>query len=109
MTEYMIIFRSELLDKISGNMQEINEDTIMEFPCQFPIKAMGMAEENFDILVVGIVRKYVPDLSENAVKSRLSQEGKYISITVTVEADSKQQLDNIYLELTAHEKVLWAL
>ncbi len=90
-------------------MQEIEEDTIMEFPCQFPIKVMGKAEDDFDVLVVGIVRKHAPDLSENAVKSRLSKEGKYISITVTVKADSKQQLDNIYLELTAHDKVLWAL
>jgi len=90
-------------------MQETNEETIMEFPCQFPVKAMGIAEEGFDILVVSIVRKHAPDLSENAVKSRLSQEGKYISITVNVEAQSKRQLDNIYLELTAHEKVLWAL
>ena len=90
-------------------MQEIDENTIMEFPCQFPIKAMGIAEQGFDILVVSIVRKHVPGLSENAVKSRLSQEGKYISITVNVQAESKQQLDNIYLELTAHEKVLWAL
>lgn len=90
-------------------MQETNEETIMAFPCQFPVKAMGIAEEDFDILVVSIIRKHVPDLSENAVKSRMSQEGKYISITVNVEAQSKQQLDNIYLELTAHEKVLWAL
>lgn len=97
------------IDKKCGNMQETDEDTIIEFPCQFPIKAMGMAEEGFDILVVTIVRKHVPDLAENSVKSRLSQEGKYISITVDVVAESKQQLDNIYLELTAHEKVLWAL
>ena len=90
-------------------MQENNEETIMEFPCQFPIKVMGKAEDGFDILVVAIVRKHVADISENAVKSRLSQEGKYISITVNIEAESKQQLDNIYLELTAHEKVLWAL
>ncbi len=90
-------------------MQEIDEDTIMEFPCQFPIKAMGKVEENFDILVVSIVRNHVSDISENAVKSRLSKEGKFVSITVTVEAESKQQLDNIYRELTAHEKVLWAL
>ncbi len=90
-------------------MQETNEETIMAFPCQFPVKAMGIAEKDFDILVVSIIRKHVPDLSENAVKSRMSQEGKYISITVNVEAQSKQQLDNIYLELTAHEKVLWAL
>lgn len=90
-------------------MQETEEDSIMTFPCQFPIKVMGMAEDNFDITVVNIVRKYAPDLSEGAVKSRLSKEGKYISVTVTVEAESRQQLDNIYLELTAHEKVLMAL
>ncbi len=90
-------------------MQEIDEDTIMKFPCQFPIKAMGKVEDDFDALIVGIVRNHVSDLSENAVKSRLSKEGKFISVTVTVEAHSKQQLDNIYLELTAHEKVLWAL
>jgi len=90
-------------------MQESDEDTIMEFPCQFPIKVMGLAEGDFDVLVVSIIRKYVFDLSENAIKTRLSKEGKYISITVHVEAESKQQLDKIYLELTAHEKVLWAL
>ena len=81
----------------------------MEFPCQFPIKVMGLAEENFDLLVVEIVRRHAPDLSEGAVKSRHSSAGKYISITVTVTAQSRQQLDNIYLELTAHEKVIMAL
>lgn len=90
-------------------MSEIDEETIMEFPCQFPIKAMGKAEDDFDILIVSIIRNHVADLSENAVKSRLSKEGKFVSITVTVEAESKQQLDNIYYELTNHEKVLWAL
>ena len=90
-------------------MTENQEETIIEFPCKFPIKAMGIAEEGFDILVVGIVRNHVSDLTENAVKSRLSQGGKYISITVEVMAESKQQLDNIYYELTAHEKILWAL
>ena len=90
-------------------MREIDEETIMEFPCQFPIKAMGKAEDDFDILIVGIIRNHVSDLSENAVKSRLSKEGKFVSITVTVEAESKQQLDKIYYDLTNHEKVLWAL
>ena len=90
-------------------MQETEADTIMEFPCQFPIKIMGLAEDGFDILVIGIVRKHAPDLSEGAIKHRFSQAGKYISITVTVEAESRQQLDNIYLDLTAHEKVLMVL
>ena len=90
-------------------MQENEQDSIMEFPCNFPIKVMGVAEENFDMLVVNIVRKHAPDLTEGAVKSRMSKQGKYVSITVTVTAKSRQQLDNIYMELTAHEKVLMAL
>lgn len=90
-------------------MQEPEQDSIMTFPCQFPIKAMGVAEEGFDILVVGLVRKHAPDLAEGAIKSRLSQGGKYMSITITVEAESRQQLDSIYLELTGHEKVIMAL
>lgn len=90
-------------------MQELEEDSIMSFPCEFPIKAMGLAEDGFDVLVVSLVRKHAPDLAEGAVKSRLSEGGKYVSITVTVEAESREQLDNIYLELTGHAKVLMAL
>ena len=104
----MLIFPRNIEQK-QNLMQEPEEDSIMSFPCQFPIKAMGMAEEGFDVLVVSIISKHAPDLSEGAVKSRQSQEGKYISVTVIVEAESRQQLDNIYLELTAHEKVLMAL
>ncbi len=90
-------------------MQDNHDASIMSFPCQFSIKAMGLAVAGFDTLVAEIVRKHIPDLPEDAVGSRLSQAGKYISITVTVEATSRQQLDNIYLELTAHEKVLMAI
>ncbi len=54
------------------------------------------------------MRGHHPDIAEGAVKTRPSREGKYISVTVTIEAQSKEQLDNIYLELTAHERVLMA-
>lgn len=85
------------------------EDSLLEFPCEFPIKAMGLHAEDFDSLVVSIVRRHVPDLPENAVKSRASSEGKYVSVTVTVRAESRAQLDNIYLDLTACEQVLMTL
>lgn len=90
-------------------MKEEPEESLLVFPCQFPIKVMGLAGNNFDLLVVELVRRHVPDLSEGAVRSRLSREGKYVSITVTVNAQSREQLDNIYLELTGHERVLMAL
>lgn len=84
------------------------EGSLMEFPCSFPIKAMGIAIDDFDMLVVEIIRKHYPDVTEGAVKTRPSREGKYVSVTVTINAQSREQLDNIYLELTAHERVLMA-
>ena len=90
-------------------MKKSNEDTIMKFPCQFPIKVMGIASDNFDIVIFNIIKKHVSDLSEDAIKSRLSQKENYVSVTVTIEAESREQLDNIYYDLTEHKMVLMAL
>ena len=86
-----------------------DEDTLLKFPCDFPIKAMGKSDEDFDSLVVGLVRKHSPDLTEGAVKTSFSKGGKYMSVTVTIQAQSKRQLDAIYLELSGHERILMAL
>ena len=85
------------------------DESLLSFPCEFPIKAMGLADNDFDMLVVGLVRKHSSDLRENAVKSRLSNGGRYISVTVTIQAESREQLDRIYLDLTAEKRVLMAL
>lgn len=87
----------------------VDSDSPLKFPCAFPIKAMGLCGEDFDLLVVGIIRKHAPDLGEGAVKSRISRGGKYVSVTVTIEAVSKQQLDAIYGELSDHKRVMMAL
>ena len=81
----------------------------MKFPCEFSVKAVGYAAEDFDAVVVGIVRRHVDNLGERAVKSRLSKGGKYISVTITFEASSRQQLDAIYHALTDHDRVLMSL
>ncbi len=86
-----------------------NQETLLEFPCDFPIKVMGRAEPGFDSLVVELVRRHAPDLNEEAVSSRPSKGGKWVSVTVTLRAESKAQVDAIYLDLTAHEKVVMAL
>lgn len=85
------------------------EESLLEFPCDFPIKVMGKAEPGFDTMVVELVRKHAPDLHEGAVSCRESKGGKWISVTVTLRAESKSQIDAIYLDLTAHEKVVMAL
>ena len=87
----------------------MNVESLLTFPCEFPIKVMGRSSETFETEVVGIVRKHAPDLSRNAVTSRASGKGNYVAITVIVTATSKEQLDNIYLELNAHEAVMMTL
>jgi putative lipoic acid-binding regulatory protein len=87
----------------------MNEESLLTFPCEFPIKVMGRSSETFETEVVGIVRKHAPDLSSNAVTSRASGKGNYIAVTVIVSATSKKQLDDIYLELNAHETVMMTL
>lgn len=84
-------------------------DELFNFPCDFPIKIMGRCDCDLEILVVEVVNRHVSDLSENAVTTRPSGKGNFLSVTVTVKATSREQLDNIYRELTAREEVLMAL
>lgn len=85
------------------------DETLLEFPCQFSLKAMGLADSDFDVLVVSLIRPHVDDLHEGAVKTKPSAAGKYISVTVTFEAISQDQLDNIYRAVSGHDRVLMAL
>ena len=84
-------------------------ETLLEFPCEFPIKAMGLACDELEIAVLEIINRHVEDLPEGALKMKPSKKGKYIAITVTISATSKDQLDAIYRELTACEHVAIAL
>ncbi len=86
-----------------------DQDTLLQFPCRFPIKAMGRAEPGFDALIVALIRRHAPDLSEAAVVTRESRNGRWLSVTVTITATSKVQLDRIYEDLSAHEKVVISL
>jgi len=85
------------------------EDTLLQFPCDFPIKIMGQASDEFRSLALGIVTRHFGPLAENQVEERPSSGGKYLSITCTVRAESKAQLDAVYVELTSCRQVLVAL
>lgn len=85
------------------------DESLLEFPCQFPIKIMGLAGHDFDALVLDIVRRHVTFLDDSAVRVRPSREGKYRALTVTIEAQSQTHLDAIYMELSAHERILMVL
>lgn len=81
----------------------------IEFPCQFPVKIMGLAEQDFEGVVVAILNQHVPDLGEGAIVVKQSAGGKYVSITANIRARSQEQLDNLYRALSGHPKVLMVL
>lgn len=83
--------------------------SLLEFPCSFSVKAMGLSHSEFDSRVVEIIRKHAPDIHEGAVSSRPSRQGKYTAVTVTIQATSQSQLDSIYQDLTRCEEILMAL
>ena len=85
------------------------KDTLLEFPCDFPIKIMGKAEDTFAEVVLSIVTKHAPDFDATRMELRASSGGNYLSVTCTIVAQSKPQLDAIYLDLTAHPMVKVAL
>ena len=86
-----------------------DKKTLLDFPCDFPIKVMGKTSVEFEALVVTTIRPFVPDLGEGAVRTRPSKDGNYIAITVTITARSQNQLDDIYRALTALEETLMVL
>jgi len=91
-------------------MSDSSEDTLFEFPCQFPLKVMGRNIPQLEEVVREIVSNHIDEvLHDDAIKKRDSGKGKFISITITFEAQSKRQLDNLYRELHAHEHVLMLL
>lgn len=87
----------------------MTQETLLEFPCQFPIKVMGKTGDEFELAVLEIFRRHVPDLADDAIKHRPSSKGNYLSITVTFNATSKVQLDAIYMDLSACEHVAMSL
>jgi putative lipoic acid-binding regulatory protein len=82
--------------------------SLLEFPCRFPIKAMGRHSSHFEALVLRIVERHAELWPGEPVRSVASKAGNYLSVTAVVRADSREQLDAIYQDLTDHEDVLMA-
>lgn len=80
-----------------------------EFPCDFQIKAMGLDDGRFPEMVLEIISRHCSTIRHDSLSTRSSRGGKYISVSVVIEASNREQLDAIYDDLTAHEKVLMRL
>jgi len=81
------------------------QETLIEFPCDFPIKIMGETRDEFTQTIVEVIKAHVSEFDASKIEMRASSGGKYISITCFVYVTSKPQLDDIYRALTAHPLV----
>ena len=87
------------------NVDAVAQETLIEFPCDFPIKVMGETHADFTNEVIKIILSKSPSFGASHIEMRGSSGGKYISLTCTVHVTSKQQLDDIYRALTSHPMV----
>ena len=87
----------------------MSDESVMSFPCSFPIKLMGRETDEFRQTARELVEKHTGPLEDDAIESSLSRNGRFVSVTVTVIAESREQLDNIYRDATAHDDVIMAL
>lgn len=94
---------------MDGGAGLIKRETLLAFPTEFPIKIMGRRESDFAQGVMAIVLRHSPNFDPATMEMRPSKKGKYLGITVTIQAESRDQLDALYRELCDHSAVVMVL
>jgi putative lipoic acid-binding regulatory protein len=87
----------------------MTEESLLKFPCPFPIKMMGRDTAEFRATARKLVERHTGPINDEAINEALSRKGNFVSITITVIALSQDQLDDIYRDVSSHEDVLMAL
>jgi uncharacterized protein len=87
----------------------MSEPALLEYPCQYPIKVMGHGAAGFAQAVLEIVARHAPDFDAKTVEMKSSKHGRYLSVTCTITAGSREQLDALYRELCDHPSVVMVL
>lgn len=87
----------------------MSEASLIEYPSDFPIKIMGAAHPEFAQTMLAVVLQHAPDFDAASMEMRASNGGNYLSLTCTVRATSREQLDNLYRALTGHAMVKMVL
>ncbi len=85
------------------------KDLLIEYPCLFPVKVMGLKTDGFFLEMAALAQRHDPFLDPASIAQRDSSSGKYISLTITITATSREHLDNFYRALTSHPLVKYAL
>ncbi len=84
-------------------------ESLIEFPCDFPLKIMGKTQSGFAQAVAAVVLRHDPAFDVASIEMRSSKHGKYLSLTCTVRATSREQLDALYQDLCDHQMVVMVL
>jgi uncharacterized protein len=85
------------------------EASLIEYPCDFPIKILGHTRAGFAQTILEVVRRHAPDFDGATMEMKTSKHGKYLSVTCTIRATSREQLDSLYRELCDHPLVTMVL
>lgn len=101
--------KSENIDQAELDKAFAEKESLLEFPCDFPIKIMGKAHQDLHQAVKDILAEHAPDFNSDDIVINESKDGNYHALTAKIHAQSKAQLDAIYHALTAHDLVLMAL
>ena len=96
-------------ESVTDHRHAESQESALKFPCAFPIKIMGRTQDGFAQAVALVVRKHAPDFEPATLEMRASKGGNWLSVTATVNATSREQLDNLYRELVAHPMVKMVL
>ncbi len=84
---------------------QVRQDSLIEYPCLFPIKVMGVQNDELLPAVTAIARQFDALFDPSTVELRPSSTGKYLGITLHITATSREQLDQLYMALTGHPDV----
>ena len=84
-------------------------DEIMQFPCDIPIKVFGRNEADFADAAYAIVEAWVSTLERSQMTTQRSRQGRFLSLTINIRAESRAQVDAVYEDLSASSNVLMVL
>jgi putative lipoic acid-binding regulatory protein len=85
------------------------EESLIEYPCDFTVKVMGAASPEFRNKILAITSKHDDQFNDSKVSEKHSKNNKYLSLSLKISAQNREQLDALYTDLTACELTLWVL
>jgi len=85
------------------------ESSLLQYPCDFPIKVLGNTRAGFAQAVLEIIQRHAPDFDGASMEMKTSKRGRYLSVTCVIRATSRDQLDDLYRELCDHPMVVMVL